>query len=132
MPDNSTAAAALSEALIALRQAELAVQSALAALAGEPQRHAPQNPAQRTTTAQILMTLTKAAEPLTLAEIAAGVVAVRTGLEDRPRKNGGTQWQENCRKALSRLIDQGVVVRVPPPNKTGFMAFALPWMVKTS
>jgi hypothetical protein len=128
--DTNAAASALSDALVALRQAERAVESALASLAGEPSKHRPIRPGQRTTTSQILTTLTKAGEPLTLAEIAAGVVAVRTGLQDAPRKNGGTVWQENCRKALSRLIEQGVVVRVPPADRTGFMTFALPWVVQ--
>ena len=66
--------------------------------------------------------LAAAGEPITLIDIADAVVALRRG-EDEPRARGGTRYQEMCRSALLRLIERGLVERVPPTDKRGLMRF---------
>jgi hypothetical protein len=117
------ATSALIDALAALAKAEKAINLALAAIGLE----APKPPtrtqvAVRSSGAQILAILASAGEPITLIDIADGIVAMRRD-EDEPRKRGGTRYQELARNALGRLIDRGLVERVPPPNRHGFMKF---------
>lgn len=117
------AAAALTEALVALAEAERAINLALSAIgAAEPPPVTRQEVAVRTTSTQILSVLASSNLPLTLIDVADGVVAIRRG-EDEPKKGGGTRYREMCRTALVRLIDRGLVERIPPPDKNGFMKF---------
>lgn len=117
------AATALVDALAALSLAKQAVESALHMLGAEgydpPTR---QSAAVRTTGTQVLYALSESGEPLTLIDIADRVVALRRG-EDEPRKGGGTRYQEMCRNALVRLIERGLVERVPAAEKRGMMRF---------
>lgn len=119
----AAAAAALTDALVALRRAEQAVNEAMAYVASEtppaPPRH---YAAKRTTGTQILSVLAAAGEPLTLIDIADGVVAMRRD-EDEPKPQGGTRYQELCRTSIGRLIERGLVERVPPADKRGLMRF---------
>ena len=79
--------------------------------------------AQRTTGTQILTVLASAGGPLTLGEIADAVVALRRGL-DEPKARGGTRYGELCRSSILRLIDRGLVQRVEPANRRGYVRFA--------
>lgn len=118
------AASALVDALAALRRATDAVNAALAQISsGLPVPNVRQPAAQRTTGTQILAILASAGGPLTLGEIADAVVALRRG-EDEPKGRGGTRYGEMCRTSLSRLIERGLVVRVEPEDKRGFVRFA--------
>lgn len=124
MTGSSTeAASALVDALASLAKAQQAVNLALAHIgAGTPPPPTRKHAAVRTTGTQIMAVLAAAAEPLTLIDIADGVVAIRRD-EDEPKKRGGTRYQELCRTSLSRLIDRGLVERVPPADKKGLMRF---------
>jgi hypothetical protein len=118
-----TAASALVEALSALHKAEQAINEALTAIGAEaPDPVTRQAVAVRTTGTQVLSVLSAASEPLTLIDIADGVVALRRG-EDTPRPRGGTRYQEMCRTALHRLILRGLVRRVEPKDKRDLMRF---------
>jgi hypothetical protein len=118
-----TAASALVEALSALHRAEQAINQALTAIGAEaPDPVTRQMVAVRTTGTQVLSVLSAASEPLTLIDIADGVVALRRG-EDTPKPRGGTRYQEMCRTALQRLILRGLVRRIEPTNKRGLMKF---------
>jgi hypothetical protein len=59
----------------------------------------------RTTGVQVMHVLGSAGSPLTLQDIADGVVAIRRD-EDVPKARGGTRYQEMCRTALGRLIER--------------------------
>ena len=123
MTTNITAATAITDALVALAQAERALNTALAAIGSDaPAIVSRTQAAVRTTGTQVLAVLAAAGDPLTLIDIADGVCAMRRG-EDVPRKNGGTRYQEMCRTAITRLIDRGLVERVPPDDKRGLMRF---------
>jgi hypothetical protein len=121
--DNLPAASALIEALAALRAAERAVNQALDLIGTtSPAPVTRVSAAVRTTGTQIIAVLAAAGEPLTLIDIADGVLALRRG-EDQPRKRGGTVYQEMCRSSLARLIDRGLVERVPPAGRHDLMRF---------
>jgi hypothetical protein len=123
-----TIARALVEALAALRQAETAVNAALRLIEGEPAQVASRTGAAvRTTGVQILAVLAAHSQPLSLSEIADGVSSVRRD-EDKPKRGGGTRYQELCRTSLHRLIARGLVERVEPPDKRrgGLVRFARP------
>lgn len=123
MSDNLPAASALIDALAALRKAELAINDALALIGtSSPAATTRVMVATRTTGTQILSVLANSACPLTLIDIADGVIAIRRG-EDEPKGRGGTRYQEMCRSSLVRLIDRGLVERVPPKSRDGFMRF---------
>ena len=125
IPDNLPAASALLDALVALRQAEAAVNAALRLLGtGSPHPTDRKRITERTTSTQIRAVLAAASEPLTLIDIADGVLAIRRG-EDEPKGRGGTRYQELCRSSLARLIEGRLVERVPPTDRTGFMRFRL-------
>lgn len=118
------AASSLVTALAALKTAEAAIDAALANLRGNEGRVSTRQAcAIRSTALQVLDVLTQAGEPLVLADIADGVVALRRG-EDEIRKQGGTRYQEICRNAIKRLEKQKLIVRVPPTNKHELMRFA--------
>jgi len=120
-----TVADALVDALAALTKAESAVTQALAALGADT--HAPiasVSVAVRTTSTQVLSVLAQASGPLTLYDVADGVLAIRRG-EDTPKRGGGTRYGEMCRTALARLIERGMVVRVEPAECSGRMRYAL-------
>jgi hypothetical protein len=125
MADNAAQARILlSEAETLLARATRMVAEAFAILAEDappapPRQHA----AVRTTSTQILRVLAEHGTPLTLVDIADGVAALRRS-DDEPRKNGGTKYQEMCRSSLARMIEQGRIVRVPPPDRRGLMQFA--------
>lgn len=123
MSDNLPAASALIDALAALRKAEVAINAALA-LIGTSSQAAPTRvmAAKRTTGTQILSVLANSAGPLTLIDIADGILAIRRG-EDEPKGRGGTRYQEMCRSSLVRLIERGLVERVPPKSRDEFMRF---------
>jgi hypothetical protein len=124
MSRHPDAASALTDALVALAQAERAVTTALALIGADaPAPVTRVEVAQRTTSTQVMAVLAGAGEPLTLIDIADAVVTMRRG-EDVPKKRGGTRYQEMCRTALSRLTERGLVVRVPPTDKRGLMRFA--------
>jgi hypothetical protein len=117
------AASALIDALAALHKAEQAINDALSAIKQDaPAPVTRQMVAVRTTGTQVLSVLSASAEPLTLIDIADGVVAIRRG-EDTPKPHGGTRYQEMCRTALQRLILRGLVRRVEPTDKRGLMKF---------
>lgn len=121
--DRLFAASSLVDALSAIAKAEDAIHTALACIgatsSAPPDR---KSVATRTTGTQILAVLAASQDPLTLIDIADGVVSIRRG-EDTPRKNGGTRYQELCRAALQRLIDRRLVERVEPVGKTDLMRF---------
>lgn len=123
MTDNLPAASALVDALAAIHKAEIAINLALVAL-GSSSMDPPTRvqAAQRTTGTQILSVLANSAGPLTLIDIADGVLAIRRG-EDEPRARGGTRYQEMCRSSLLRLIERGLVERVEPTSKRDLMRF---------
>jgi hypothetical protein len=114
---------ALAKADAALAKAEAAVTLALSALGQEaPPPVTRLEVGARTTSTQVMTILARAGGPLTLVDIADGVVAIRRG-KDTPKRRGGTRYQELCRTALTRLIDRGVVERVPPADNRGMMRF---------
>jgi hypothetical protein len=118
------AATSLVDALAALRKAEAAVEKALALVQGQtPAADIKVGAAVRTTSVQVLAVLAQSPDPISLQDIADGVIAIRRG-EDTPRLRGGTRYQEMCRNALIRLISQGVVKRVEPTSRTERMRFA--------
>ena len=120
---NLAAANALIDALSALAMARDAVNAALLAVGADaPEPPTRQGAVVRTTSTQIMSVLAASSDPLTLIDIADGVCALRRG-EDEPKKGGGTRYQEMCRTSLSRLIDRGLVARVPPASKTDLMRF---------
>ena len=84
----------------------------------------------RTTSTQVVSVLAAASEPLELRDIADGVCAIRQGV-DEAKGRGGTRYGEMCRTAITRLIERGIVVRVPPGDKQGRMRFALAGRGKT-
>jgi hypothetical protein len=119
------AASALTDALVALRMAEQAINVALTAIGAtspKPDDNTRTKAAVRTTSTQVLAVLSSAGEPLSLIDVADGVVALRRG-EDVPRKRGGTRYQEMCRTAIARLVARGLVERVPPTDRTSLMRF---------
>ena len=125
MEARQTIADALVDALGALAKAEAAVRTAMAAIG----RDAPPpvtrfGAAVRATSTQVVSVLAVAGEPLELRDIADGVCAIRRDV-DEPRGRGGTRYGEMCRAALARLVERGIVVGVPPDDKTGRMRFAL-------
>lgn len=123
MSDNLPAASALIDALAALRKAEAAINTALALIGTSSQAATTRvMAAKRTTGTQILSVLANSAGPLTLIDIADGILAIRRG-EDEPKGRGGTRYQEMCRSSLARLIERGLVERVPPKNRDEFMRF---------
>jgi hypothetical protein len=123
MTSNANAASALTDALVALAAAERAINAALAQIGAEaPPPVTRSEVAARTTSTQVLSVLAAAVDPLTLIDVADGVVAIRRG-EDEPKKGGGTRYQELCRTALARLVERGLVERVSTDNKTGRMMF---------
>jgi len=117
------AASALTDALAALRQAQAAVEVALGHVGADgyepPTRH---QVGQRTTGTQVLAVLASSSEPLTLPDIADAVVALRRG-EDEPKRGGGTRYQEMARSSIARLIERGLVRRVEPADRRGFVRF---------
>jgi hypothetical protein len=123
MPATFDAAAALTDALVALAKAERAINLALAALGADaPAPVTRQEVAVRTTSTQVLAVLSAAGEPLPLIDVADGILALRRG-EDEPKKGGGTRYQEMTRTAIARLVERGLVERVPPADKRGLMKF---------
>lgn len=66
--------------------------------------------------------LANSAGPITLIDIADGILAIRRG-EDEPKIRGGTRYQEMCRSSLVRLIERGLVERVPPKSRDELMRF---------
>ena len=107
-----TTASALVEALSALHKAEQAINEALTSIGAEaPVPMTREMVAVRTTETQVLAVLAAAAEPLTMIDIADGVVALRRG-EDKM-----------CRTALMRLIFRGLVRGIKPTDKRGLMRF---------
>jgi hypothetical protein len=121
--DNLPAASALIEALARLKQVEAAINAALDQIGTtSPPPVTRVSAAVRTTGTQIIAVLAAAAEPLTLIDIADGVLAIRRG-EDEPRQRGGTRYQEMCRSSLARLIDRGLVERVDPSGRHELMRF---------
>ena len=125
MSDNLPAAGALLDALAAIRRAEAAINVALGLIGtGAPAPTTRLRVAERTTGTQVRAVLAAAGAPLTLVDIADGVLAIRRG-EDEPKGRGGTRYQEMCRSSLARLIAAGLVERVPPEDGRGFMRFAL-------
>lgn len=123
MSDSLPAASALIDALAALRKAEAAINAALAMIGTSSQVVTTRiGAAKRTTGTQILSVLANSAAPLTLIDIADGVVAIRRG-EDEPRIGGGTRYQELCRSSLARLIQRGLVERVEPASRNELMRF---------
>jgi hypothetical protein len=113
------------DALAALKVAESAVNQALALIGtDEPLPTDRHRIGERTTGTQVRAVLASASAPLTLVDIADGVMAIRRG-EDTPKGRGGTRYQEMCRSSIARLIDHGLVRRIPPPDGKGFMRFAL-------
>lgn len=123
MSDTSHLAAQLVEALAHLAKAQSTVNAVLLAMGTKtPPPTTREHAARRTTSLQILCVMADYAEPITLIDIADGVVAIRRG-EDEPKKQGGTRYQEMCRTSLSRLIERGIVERVEPETKRGMMRF---------
>jgi hypothetical protein len=124
-PTSLSAASALLDAIVALDRAKAAINTALRSIGtDEPLPTDRKRIGERTTGTQIRAVLAAASEPLTLIDIADGVLAIRRG-EDEPKGRGGTRYQEMCRSSLARLIERGLVRRVPPPDKKGFVRFAL-------
>jgi hypothetical protein len=119
---NKAVATALVEALMALRKATDQINVAIAAIDSGYVPPTRQMAAQRTTSTQIMAILAGTGEPMTLIDIADGVVALRRD-EDTPKGRGGTRYQEMCRTALRRLIDRGLVGRVEPTDPRGLMRF---------
>lgn len=114
---------ALVEAMAHASKAMRLVEAALVALGTEgaaPPSRA--GAAVRTTSTQILAVMSRTLEPMTLIDIADGVVAIRRG-EDEPKRGGGTRYQELCRTSLSRLVERGLVRRVPPTVGSQRMRF---------
>jgi hypothetical protein len=110
-------------ALSDLASAQRRINAVLGALgSGSPPTPSRVSAAVRTTSTQILAVLSAAGEPLTLIDIADGVVALRRG-EDEPRKGGGTRYQELARSSLARLVERNLVRRVPPAAKNELMKF---------
>ena len=123
MSDTTVLTTLLVEALAHLARAQQAVNTVLAAIGtGTAQPDTRAHAAQRTTGTQILAVMADHHGPVTLLDITDGVVALRRS-EDEPRKGGGTRYQEICRTSLGRLIDRGLVERVPPADKRGLMRF---------
>lgn len=111
------AVSALTDALSALATAEKAINIALSCIGADaPAPCTRQDVAARTTSDQVLSVLSSAGGPLTLIDVADGVVALRRG-EDEPRKHGGTRYQEICRTALMHLIMRGLVERIDPHDR---------------
>lgn len=118
----SATAAAMLDALRSLARVKQTIETALASLdTSAPEPMTRRGAAVRTTSTQIMAVLLAASEPLTLIDIADGVVALRQG-EDEP-KGGSTRYRELCRTSLARLVNQGVVERVPPSDRAGLMRF---------